>query len=152
MEPLVVKHRISNLIALVLGLLLLFSGIANLLFKPMPLKTIDWIGSLFNILIGAGAIYESIISYISRITVNENNLEIKWNSIMNSREATIAFLEIKMIVLGKSYIEIQKQDMSGFFMSFEWWRKKKKNKLYEFFTEFAKQKNLPLNIKYNLTN
>ena len=125
MEPLKLKHRLSTMLSLVFGVLLIFSGIFHLIDKEATLKFINWFGSIFNIVLGAAIIFSAVKSYISHISVSENYLKIKWSS--SFREVKIQDMEIKMIILSKSYVEIQRQGKKASVMSIEFWRKKNKN-------------------------
>jgi hypothetical protein len=149
MEPVIIKHRILAVIDIIIGGYLMFVGIGHLIVGEYPMEFMKWFGALFNIVIGAIIIVSLFGSYISRISVCENNLKIKWST--RFREFIVPDSEIKIIILSKSYVEIQRQGKKALVLSMEFWRKESKTKIHEFLTKYARQKNLALDIRYDLT-
>jgi hypothetical protein len=137
MEPLIIKHKIRTVLYLIFVMLAIILAIKV------------WNYYSIGIIVGALVlILTTIASYKSIIRFDGNNLEIKWTSITKGRKAIIPDSEIEMILLSKSYIDIQRKEKNSFTMSLEHCNKKTKIKVYEFLAEYASYKNIALTKRY----
>jgi hypothetical protein len=150
MEPLIIKHSgaykwiriISSGFIIIVGILDLSLG--------KSLTQLDWMRSVLFILLGIFVISPLSGYYNTTFRIVEDNLKIKWR--WKLREITFPENEIDKITLGDTYIKISRKGKKDFEMLVDYSKKENKTKVYEFLIEYARQKNLPLDIRYKQTS
>lgn len=141
MENLIIKPRqlISRKIIgglwIVIGIILLFIGKGSLSEK-------DWTRPIMFWLIGIIFFTPLAGSVKSQIEIGEGCLKIIWiNWIL---KVTVQDSEIDSIILAENGVIIKRKDKRPVKIKFYLLNKEQKNQVFDFFTEYARQKNFVL--------
>lgn len=142
MENLIIKRRNQLLNKRVLGALWISIGTILLIMKKDQLDKGDWIIFIVFCLIGMIHFTPLAGSDISQIEISDGCLKIIW--ITWIRKITVPDSEIEGITLASKGILIKRKDKKPLKINFYLIEKEQRNQVYEFFTEYAKQKNFVL--------
>jgi len=142
MENLIIKRKNQLLSKKAIGVLWILIGFIFLIIgKGHPDKG-DWIEFILFFLIGGIHFTPLAGSDISQIEIGDGYLKIIW--ITWIRKITVLDSEIEGITLAAKGISIKRKDKKPLKISFYLIEKEQRNQVYEFFTEYAQQKNFVL--------
>jgi hypothetical protein len=146
MEELFLKH---NRRPIVRGIMIVVFLIVVVLLFFLILKPVDVWDIIELILLSLG--YTGVLLFItakSGIKPGEHGLKIRWFSWL--REKSIPDTEIEKIILGRLYIRIIRKNEKPVKLILEPLEKDVRTRVYEFFIEYSKQKNLELERQLHL--
>jgi hypothetical protein len=141
MENLIInpKHLNSKKIVggvwILLGIIALFIGKGSLSEKDWTRPIIFWVIGILFLTPLAGSVK-------SQVEIFEGCLKIIWMNWI--RTVTIPETEIEKIILAKDGIKIYRKDKKAVKLLIYYMEKEQKNKVYIFFTEYAREKNFVL--------
>jgi uncharacterized membrane protein YobD (UPF0266 family) len=140
MENLIIKHRNQLLSKKAIGGLWIFLGIILLIIGKDSLDEGDWMRSIAFCLIGLIYFTPLIGSNKSQIEICDGCLKIIWINWI--RKVTVLDSEIESIILAENGVLIKRKGKRTLKIKLYLMGKEQKNQVYEFFTEYAQQKNL----------
>lgn len=142
MENLIIKPSDVSFRRKAVGGMWIILGIALLIFDKGSSGKVDWGRSIGFWLIGVIFFTPLLGSSIAQIEICEESLKIIW---MNwYRKVTVPDSEIEGIALAAKGILIRRKDKRPLKISFYLIEKEQRVQVYNFFIEYAKQKNLVL--------
>jgi len=142
MDKLIIEHKGQAITRKVIGGLWIIIAIAFLIFEKNSLGQKDWTRAILFFILGILFFTPLMGSTKSQIEICEGCLKIIWQNWI--RTVTIAETEIERILLAKDGIKIYRKDKKAVKLLFYYISKEQKNQVYEFFTQYAKQKNFVL--------
>lgn len=143
MENLIIKPRNLAISRKVIGGMWIVFGIILLFLDKDLLGKLDWGRSVAYFIIGIIFFTPLVGSNKAQIEILEESLKIIW--ITWYRKVTVTDSEIESITLATQGILIKRKDKRPLRINLYLIDKEQKNKVYRFFTEYAKQKKFVLN-------
>jgi len=142
MEALTIKQRGQAITKMISGAIIIFVGVYLLFLHTRPREESNWI--LYSIMIILGALNFTPLSGSnkSEIIPVEPNLKIRWRNWY--RWKLISSYEIEKIVLGRSFILINRKENKPVRIDIDFLEEARKTEVSDFFTEYSKQKSLVL--------
>ena len=142
MENLIIEHSKQATNRKIIGSLWILIAIGTLIFaKDVPGEK-NWGTSIAFFIIGIVHFTPLMGSARSQIEIGEGCLKIIW---MNwFRTVTIQENEIERIVMAKDGVKIYRKEKKAVKILFYLMEKEQKDQVYNFFTEYAHQKNFVL--------
>jgi hypothetical protein len=142
MENLVIEHRGQSISRKVIGCLWIIIAIGSLCFGKKPPEQKDWVISIIFFILGILHFTSLLGSTRSQIEVCDGSLKIIWRDWI--RTVVIPESEIQRIILGKDGVKIYRTDKKPVKILFFYMDKEDKNKIYDYFTRYAREKNFVL--------
>jgi hypothetical protein len=129
------SKKIIGGVWILLGIIALFIGKGSLSEKDWTRPIIFWVIGILFLTPLAGSVK-------SQVEISEGCLKIIWMNWI--RTVTIPETEIEKIILAKDGIKIYRKDKKAVKLLIYYMEKEQKNKVYIFFTEYAREKNFVL--------
>ena len=129
------SKKIIGGVWILLGIIALFIGKGSLSEKDWTRPIIFWVIGILFLTPLSGSVK-------SQVEIFEGCLKIIWMNWI--RTVTIPETEIEKIILAKDGIKICRKDKKAVKLLIYYMEKEQKNKVYIFFTEYAREKNFAL--------
>jgi hypothetical protein len=142
MENLIIKNKGQLVSRKILGAIWIGIGIISILTAKSPLSQKNWMVLITFLLIGAIHFTPLIGSAFSQVEICEGCIKIIWFNWI--RKVTVQDSEIEGILLAVKGISIKRQGKKPLKIKFIGMDRDQRIQVYEFFTEYSKQRNFVL--------
>jgi hypothetical protein len=142
MKNLIIEHKGQALTRKIIGGLWIIMSIIIIIVEKNPQGHKQWAHALLFFIMGVLFFTPLVGSTKSQIEICEGCLKIIWMNWITP--VTIAESEIEKIVFGQDGIKIFRKDKRPVKLLFYTMVKEQKTIVYEFFTEYAREKNFVL--------
>lgn len=142
MEPLIFKRKGHAIVKIIVGVIFITLGVYNILSNYREMLVISWITNILLIILGISNFTPFSGSAKACLVPGAHDLRIIWRGWALWK--LIRPAEVEKIVLGRLFILILRKERKPVRLDVDSFEKDQKTQIYNFFTEFAKQKNLPV--------
>jgi hypothetical protein len=142
MDNLIIEHKGQLITRKIIGGFGIIIAIGFLIFEKNSLGQSDWPRAILFFILGMLFFTPLMGSTKSQIEICDGGLKIIWMNWI--RTVTIPEAEIERIILATDGIKIFRKDKKAVKLLLYYLGREQKNKVYEFFTQYAQQKNFVL--------
>lgn len=142
MEPLIIKRKWHVTIKIIVGIIFITLGTYNILSNSGEMRIVNWITNILLIILGISNFTTFSGSTTASLIPGNHDLRIKWRGWVLWK--LIRPEEVQKIVLGRLFILITRKDKKSVRIDIDSFEEDQKTQIFNFFLEYAKQKNLVL--------
>jgi hypothetical protein len=142
MEPLIINRKGHAIVKIIVGAVFITLGTYNILSSLEELSIIRWITNILLIILGISNFTPYSGSSTTSLVPGGQDLRIRWRGWIFWK--LIRPGEVEKIVLGRLFILINNKDRKPVRLDLDSFEKDQKTRICNFFIEYAKQKNLPV--------
>lgn len=140
MEPLIIKRKWHAVVKLIAGVVFVLTGTYSILNSTLKHEEVNWGLNILLLVFGILNFTPFSGSSSTRLIPGGHDLRIRWRGWALWK--LIRPDEVEKIVLGRLFILINRTDKKPVRLDLDSLDKDQKTQIYNFFIEFAKQKNL----------
>jgi hypothetical protein len=142
MEPLIIKRKWHVIIKIIVGIIFITLGTYNILSNSGEMRTVNWITNILLIILGISNFTPYSGSTTASLIPGGKDLRIRWRGWVLWK--LIRPDEVEKIVLGGLFILISRTGKKPVRLNVDSFEKDQRTKIFNFFIEYARQKNLVL--------
>ncbi len=142
MEPLIIKRKWHLIVKIIAGVIFTTFGTYNILSNSGEMRIENWIINILLIILGISYFTPYSGSATASLIPGSHDLRIRWRGWVIWK--LLRPDEVEKIVLGRLFILITRKDKKPVRIDVDSFEKDQKTQIFNFFIEYAKQKNLPV--------
>ncbi|MCU0415397.1 MAG: hypothetical protein MUE91_13535 [Ignavibacteriaceae bacterium] len=142
MEPLIIKRKGQAIVKIIIGAIFTILGTGNIITSLGELRTISLIANIFIIILGISNFTPYSGSSSTSLVPGGHDLKIRWRGWALWKHVRPE--EVEKIVLDRLFILINRKERKPVRLDLDSFEKEQKTQIYNFFIEYAKLKNIPL--------
>ncbi len=142
MEPLIIKRKGHVIVKIIVGVIFTTLGTYNILSNYGEMRIINWITNILLVILGISNFTPYSGSTATSLIPGSHDLRIRWRGWVSWK--LIRPDDVEKIVLGRLFILINRNGKKPVRLDVDSFEKDQKAMIYNFFIEYAKQKNLVL--------
>lgn len=142
MEPLIIKRKGHLMVKIIVGVIFTAFGTYNIFSNPAEMHIVNWITNILLIILGISNFTTFSGSTTASLIPGNNDLRIRWRGWVLWK--LVRPEEVEKIVLDRLFILITRKDKKPVRIDIDSFEKDQKTQVFNFFIEFARQKNLVL--------
>jgi hypothetical protein len=139
MENLVIVNKEQRIVKYIFGAAMILYAIISLLAQKEPLEGSDWSLSIMLGLLGAMMFFPASDLEKTQIDIGKGYIDIKWPA---KNKIRLTDSEVDRITLSTNYVFIFRKEKKALKLVLH--GEKQKKEVFEFLTEYAREKNLKL--------
>lgn len=140
MEPMIIKRKGHAIVKIIAGAIFATFATYNILSSLGNLSIINWIINILLIILGISNFTPYSGSSSTSLIPGGQDLRIRWRGWAIWK--LIRPDEVEKIVLGRLFILINRKEKKPLRLDLDSFEKDQKTQIYNFFIEYAKQKNI----------